>query len=1234
MIYFKDTFAGAAGTLLTAHTSDSGATWPNDDNHVLGASPIELDGNGMVFPTGSDVEGQLPSIALPSGAFEIIYTVYAYTANWQGFAGITLYSNTPYGSTTSNVSFMSTTNSGAYGSDWFQNGFTYSNTPGFNGTFQIGVGTLHYIKIQVLPAYGNSTLYMFYSSDGTTWSQQSFHPTWSTAIGSMVTAVGPVFNFVAATATTGVHIGNLTIQNLETKTPDTIVSNSYVTSSGESVAVFFTKSGSSVYPNYMVTPPTIYKNGTSVGSLASMVPWINPSAYSMIMPLPSGVTIASTDIVTITTSDGWMLLSSNGVGQSQTGLAVTNYVGRSAFGTDTLTKTLLIGTNISTPGANAGDYSQVFKNMATRLQMSGSSQLPTTLGTAYDFRFMNMSGGQGSQVPSFFASPGVVGYFALGYDDEYVAHGGSATPQLSITSASAGQVTVTQITSCDNTGSGGLDQYYLFQVTANPTGAGMPNFNVPLYLHYPSGSGATWITNLWILGPGEFTFTPGHPLSFDRSNPWALSNTFLNQAPSGIGSFRTLEALTGAGTDGITNLCEPWQGRLATDVSWNGVNWSTSLTFTVIRPFTTAVSPYIYADQFGSCWTALSSPVSTAINSTQTTITMTSAATECNENPIFYGIMIAIGGQGGSGTLEYMRCMGSSGTTVTVSRGSAFNGVLTSAVSHSNGEVITLMNRYAWTTIPNLPNWFGGNGHQTFEVVCSAPHNLKSGTTVSGFASSYPLVDTNGNALVSTYGFQGIVAVTGPTTFVASGWNSSYNSHSAATVTSSYIIPSPTVNYTSSLPGPVIPFEGVCQVVNSFVGCDIHIDIPMLASDSYVYWRASQILANLVPNRKVYVELANEPWGNTNHTQELQQYLSPLCGYTGDGYAWYIVRIGQIVNMIKTVFETAGRQAEVHSYACAGPTGNTYLNDAITYGVQIDALGIAPYTSSNSEAPTTVFCNNATPSQMADVFIHQIYYLGIGFPGNTAPILSQIASYNASTGYNCIFYSYEGGYAYGCSTGSSGPAGTNLWYNWQATADIRYMPVWRIYEKDYFAWVQTNGWKVFHVYSFSLYYFYQNCWNIYTWPYQDRGLGDGSDGKADNRKLLQIPGYTGPTYITAGYVGPGSGNISVTNGSTTVNFSQSQTLVRGNWITVSNDPWLLRWYIVSGSGTGPYTIQSGVNPGATYQGPTGSVSAWVYGNAVDQDASAVSVRGQALYEWNREVRCGPSQGGLRRLGRK
>ncbi len=1232
MIYFKDTFAGAAGTLLTAHTSDSGATWPNDDNHVLGASPIELDGNGMVFPTGSDVEGQLPSITLPSGAFEIIYTVYAHTANWSGTAGITLYSNTPYGSTTSNVSFMSTTNSGAYGSDWFQNGFTCSNTPGFNGTLAIGTGQLWYIKIQILPAYGNSTLYMCYSSDGTTWSQQSFDPTWSTAIGSMVTAVGPVFNLGAATAATGIHIGNLIIQDLEIGSPDSQISNAYVASSGESLALFFSRSGSQLYPNYMVSAPTIYKNGASVGDLSTVIPWIEPTAYPMILPLPSGVAIASTDLVTISSSAGWMLLSGNGVAEAQTNFSVTNFVGRSCFGTDELQKTLPIGVNIACPGTCPNDYSQVFKNMASRLSIGGSTRLPTTPGGTQNFQFISM-GGQGSQVPNVFEGVGVTGYFAIGYDDEYITNGGSQTPQLKIISDDPGLGVVTQITSCDNPGTGGLGQYYLFQVTStgiNPN-TGMPCFNVPLDLQYPSGSGSRWITNLWILGPGEFTFTPGHPLSFDRSNPWALSNAFLSQAPAGIGSFRTNEALIGAGSDGITMVCEPWEGRLASDVSWNGNHVVTQITYVELRPFVTSVSPYIYADQYGSPWTAASSPLEALIDASQTTITLSQAAVECNGNPIFYGIMIAIGGQGGPGTLEYMRCTGSSGTSVTVARGSAWQGVLTPAVAHGTGETVTLGNRYEWTSIPDLPNWFGGTGHQTFEVVCSSPHNLKSGVQIGGLAGSYSLVDTNGVPLSAIYGFNGLVVVTGATTFVTSGWNGTGSS--AATITECYTISSPSVNYTNTLPGDVMPYEGACQVVNRFVGCDIHVNIPMLASDSYVYWRAGQVLANLVPNRKVYIELANEPWGNNWHTQVLQQYLSPILGLEGDGYGWYIIRANEIVQMFKTVFAEARRESEMHLFLNGGPIANWFLSDAQSYNVKMDAIGVAPYYSMDSGAPSTVFCNNASLDQMADLLMHQVYYFGVAnFYGNT--LNPQIAAYNEASGCNCVLYSYENGYSTGCSTNAAGPTGGNGWFNWQASADIRYLPVWRIYEKDFFAWMQTNGYNTVHVYSFSLYYSYQNCWNIYAWINQQLGMGDGSDGKADNRKYLQTPGYSGPTYFTAGYVGLGSGTVSVENGSTTINFSESQMLTVGNWISVAGDPWNLRYYIVSGSESGPYTIAIGLSNPTPYAGPTNTAASWIYGTTVDQDASCVSVRGQAMVEWNREVGRGPNQGGLRRLGRK
>ena len=33
-VYYYDLFTGTAGTLLTSHTADSGATWPNDANHL------------------------------------------------------------------------------------------------------------------------------------------------------------------------------------------------------------------------------------------------------------------------------------------------------------------------------------------------------------------------------------------------------------------------------------------------------------------------------------------------------------------------------------------------------------------------------------------------------------------------------------------------------------------------------------------------------------------------------------------------------------------------------------------------------------------------------------------------------------------------------------------------------------------------------------------------------------------------------------------------------------------------------------------------------------------------------------------------------------------------------------------------------------------------------------------------------------------------------------------------
>ena len=135
---------------------------------------------------------------------------------------------------------------------------------------------------------------------------------------------------------------------------------------------------------------------------------------------------------------------------------------------------------------------------------------------------------------------------------------------------------------------------------------------------------------------------------------------------------------------------------------------------------------------------------------------------------------------------------------------------------------------------------------------------------------------------------------------------------------------------------------------------------------------------------------------------------------------------------------------------------------------------------------------------------------------------SLMATYNNATGYNCKIYGYEGGYSAGASADPVALTSANGWYNWRLSSDIRYLPVWRIYEKDYYALCQTGGYTTMNLYSLYLYPSYQYCWEVQGWIGQKLGIGDGTDGKFDNRKAMQTAGLSGPNFYTAGYVGAGA----------------------------------------------------------------------------------------------------------------
>jgi len=65
-VYYYDLFTGTAGTLLTSHTADSGATWPNDADHYYGTGIVTLDGLGGVYQSNTGSSINLSSAAMPS----------------------------------------------------------------------------------------------------------------------------------------------------------------------------------------------------------------------------------------------------------------------------------------------------------------------------------------------------------------------------------------------------------------------------------------------------------------------------------------------------------------------------------------------------------------------------------------------------------------------------------------------------------------------------------------------------------------------------------------------------------------------------------------------------------------------------------------------------------------------------------------------------------------------------------------------------------------------------------------------------------------------------------------------------------------------------------------------------------------------------------------------------------------------------------------------------------------
>ncbi len=200
--YLYDTFGGQAGTTLNNHTADSGAAW------VPGAINLSLDGNGFAYCTSSAAvytNATMPSADTFTVQYDLEYLTAVSGSYFSVITNCTIFS----------VYVMFAYKQGS-GFAWWNVGTPTTSyvTPAAWTTGQ----TLR-IRLDVHPSGTNTVFSAYYSTNqGQTWT--SFGNDYTLATASVPPPLVMLYpSGTGATATTGVHIGRLLVQNLPPTPP-------------------------------------------------------------------------------------------------------------------------------------------------------------------------------------------------------------------------------------------------------------------------------------------------------------------------------------------------------------------------------------------------------------------------------------------------------------------------------------------------------------------------------------------------------------------------------------------------------------------------------------------------------------------------------------------------------------------------------------------------------------------------------------------------------------------------------------------------------------------------------------------------------------------------------------------------------------------------------------------------------------------------------------------------------
>ena len=263
---------------------------------------------------------------------------------------------------------------------------------------------------------------------------------------------------------------------------------------------------------------------------------------------------------------------------------------------------------------------------------------------------------------------------AIGYNDNYQSHSGAVPTTISIVPTTSDAV-VTQDSTCtsvSNSGTNGIGQFYMFKVSM---ASGAVTASMPISVQWVNSNAIPYVSNFWIVGPGDFIYTPGTPLTAAnfgalQSNPFALSGQFLKRFANGLGMTR---GIAGFGFASASIVSEPWEihqmygsDGVTPAFSWNNSNKvNYTIHFTAVRALNPSVSQYVYSDFFGLGGTPYNLTLNSSINSTTTTLSI-NAGSDSYAIPIASLLLLA-------GT-EKMRIRNVAGTTSVLSGTASMSG--------------------------------------------------------------------------------------------------------------------------------------------------------------------------------------------------------------------------------------------------------------------------------------------------------------------------------------------------------------------------------------------------------------------------------------------------------------------------------------------------------------------------------------------------------------------------------